>query len=91
MNGTGGPTPGYVTIGTTEEEVDFAELGTQGYVILQNLDSTNFVEWGFATGVYGGQIEPNEIAGPWRMKDGTSLFLKADTAACKMLILGFED
>jgi hypothetical protein len=85
----GGPTPGYVTIGTTEEEVAFGELSTKGWVMLQNLDATNYVQWGFSTGVYGGRMRAGESAGPFRM-DATSIFLRANVAACKVLIKGYE-
>lgn len=85
----GGPTPGYVTIGTSEEEVAFGELGTKGWVVMQNLDATNFVEWGFSTGVYGGRMRAGETAGPFRMNT-TSVFLRANVAACKVLIKGYE-
>lgn len=86
---SGGPTPGYVTIATSEESQAFSELSTLGWLEMQNLDNTNFVEWGFATGVYGGKLEPGEQA-LFRLKPSTTLYLKADTAACKMLINGFE-
>lgn len=85
----GGPTPGYVTIGTTEEEVAFGELSSKGWVMMQNLDPTNYVQWGFSTGVYGGRMRAGEPAGPFRM-DATSIFLRANTAACKVLIKGYE-
>jgi hypothetical protein len=90
MTGTGGPTPGYVTIGTTEEQVQFTELGTEGWLVLQNLDATNYVRWGFATGVYGGRVEAGEVA-LFRLNPAASIFMIADTAAVKMLVLGFED
>lgn len=86
----GGPTPGYVTIGTSEESEGFSELSTDGWVFMQNLDSTNYVQWGFATGAYGGRLEAGEIA-MFRLEPTTTLYLKADTAACKMLIFGMED
>lgn len=85
----GGPTPGYLTIGTTVEEVAFSELSTKGWVVMQNLDPTNYVEWGFASGVYGGRMRAGEIAGPFRMNN-TSIFLRANVAACKVLIKGYE-
>jgi hypothetical protein len=87
----GGPTPGYMTIGTSEESTTFPELGTLGWLVMKNLSAANFVEWGFSTGVYGGRMEPNETAGPFRLNPGAELFLKADTAACKCLIYAFED
>jgi hypothetical protein len=86
----GGPTPGYVTIGTTEESVAFSELGTVGYVALKNLSTANYVRWGFSTGVYGGRLEPNEVA-QFRLNPGTTLYLIANTAVCKCLVYGLED
>ncbi len=86
----GGPTPGYLTIGTSEESEAFSELATVGWVILHNLDDTNFVEWGFATGAYGGRLEAGEKA-LFRLNPSTTLYLKANTAACKVLVNAFED
>lgn len=87
---SGGPTPGYATIGTTEESETFGELSTLGWVRLKNLDITNYVEWGFSTGVYGGRLEPGEPA-LFRLNPGTTLYLKANTAACKVRIDALED
>lgn len=87
----GGPTPGFVTIGTSEESQAFAELTTLGWVILHNLDDTNYVQWGFSTGFYGGRMEPGEKAGPFRLEPGTTIYLKSNTAACKVYIAAFED
>jgi hypothetical protein len=86
----GGPTPGMVEVGTVEEAQSFAELTTPGWTTMQNLDDTNFVEWGFSTGVYGGKLMPGETAGPLRLNVGTTLYLKADTAACKVVINALE-
>jgi len=86
----GGPTPGYVTIGTTEESFAFPELSTLGFLIMRNLDATNYVQWGFATGVYGGRMRAGEPAGPFRLEPGATLYLKANTAACKVLLYALE-
>jgi hypothetical protein len=87
----GGPTPGFLTIGTTEESVAFGELGTLGWVIMRNLDATNYVQWGFATTAYGGRMEAGETVGPFRLEPSTTLYLKANTAACQVLIYALED
>ena len=87
----GGPTPGYLTIGTSEETTDFPELTTLGWFVMKNLDATNYVEWGFSTGVYGGRMEAGETAGPFRLNPGADLFLKANTAACKCVLYAFQD
>lgn len=86
----GGPVPGYQTIGTSEETASFSELGTLGWLYMKNLDATNYIRWGFATGVYGGRLEPNEVA-LFRLNPGTTLYLIANTAACKCQIKAFED
>lgn len=86
----GGPTPGYLTIGTSEESEAFSELSTEGWVLLKNLDATNYVQWGFATTAYGGRLEPGEFA-LFRLEPSTTLYLKANTAACKVLVMGVED
>lgn len=86
----GGPTPGMLSIGTSEESEAFSELSTVGWVRLLNLDTVNYVEWGFATAVYGGRLEAGESA-LFRLNPSTTLYLKANTAACKVLIDAFED
>jgi hypothetical protein len=90
MTGSGGPTPGFITVGTSEESTAFPELTTEGWLLMQNLDETNYVQWGFSTGVYGGRMNAGETAGPFRMEPGLTLYLKANTAACKCQISGFE-
>jgi len=91
MTGTGGPTPGFFIVGLVEESTVFPELTTEGWLFMRNLDATNYVQWGFSTTVYGGRIRAGETAGPFRMEPGLTLFLKANTAACNVLIYGFED
>lgn len=86
----GGPTPGMVEIGIVEESQSFAELTTPGWVTIQNLDDTNFVEWGFSTGVYGGKLLAGDTAGPFRLNSAATLYLKADTASCRVVINALE-
>lgn len=90
QSNVGGPTPGMVEIGTAEESQSFAELTAPGWVTIQNLDTTNFVEWGFSTGVYGGKLLAGDTAGPFRLNSSATLFLKADTAACRVVINALE-
>ena len=89
QTGTGGPTPGVRTIGTTEVSETFTELTNEGWVILQNIDATNYVRWGFSTGVYGGRLRPGEYA-VFRLNPGTTIFLFANAEACKVVIYGIE-
>ncbi len=79
-------------IGTSEESItSFGDVTTEGWCYLRNMDATNYVQWGFATGVYGGRMEAGEPAGPFRMEPATSLFLKANTAACDVRVVVYED
>lgn len=89
QTGTGGGNPGTVSVGTTEESVTFGELGTEGWLCMKNLDPTNYVQWGFATTVYGGRISPGGFA-VFEMEPSLTIYLKANTAACLVQIKGFE-
>jgi hypothetical protein len=92
----GGGNPGEVTVPTTEITISFGTV-VPGLVLLYNLDTTNFVEWGTVTTVYDWDLLPrlsaNSKAHPHilRPKSGTSIFMRANTAPCKVLILGYND
>lgn len=86
----GGPAPGFWIVGTTEENTTFPDLTNEGLLYMINLDPTNFVDWGFSTGVYGGRMLAGESAGPFRVKPGATLYAKADTSACKIAVYCFE-
>ena len=67
MLGSGGPTPGYLTVATTPgTDVSLAQLvGPGGMAFLVNLDPTNFVTYGIHDAVTHefyplGEIQPNE-------------------------------
>jgi hypothetical protein len=90
----GGGNPGIIDVTTSEVTVSFGSV-TPGLIVLYNLDDTNFVEMGFATGVYPLQLPPrlatNSKAAPAVFtRQSGSLFLKADTATCKVLVLGYD-
>ena len=76
--------PGTVDVGTVEQTVDFGGI-VPGFVILKNLDDTNFVELGFSSGVYGIKLQPGSLA-LFELVAGTSVFVKADTADCAVQI-----
>lgn len=79
------------SIGTSEETITFTDIATNGWAFLQNQDTTNYVEWGFSTGVYGGRMRAQESAGPFRVNAGATLYLKANTAACRVRVVMYED
>lgn len=78
------------SIGTSEESITFTDISSNGYVILHNMDTSNYVEWGFATGVYGGRMIAKDTAGPFRLNSGATLYLRANTAACRVRICHYE-
>jgi hypothetical protein len=86
----GGPAPGYVTVGTTEETISTSEIGTLGWCFMQNLDATNYVRVGFSTGVYGIRLEAGEPA-LFRLNPGSTIYAIANTGNCKCLFKVFED
>lgn len=46
VSGQKGPVPGAFTVTTYGTDLDLAELTTPGLCRIQNLDETNYVEWG---------------------------------------------
>lgn len=46
VTGAKGPTPGAVSVSTAGTDIDFSELTQPALCRFQNLDATNFVEWG---------------------------------------------
>ena len=69
------------SVGTTEEALaQGADLGTPGYLLVINLDATNYVEVGSTTGVYDIKLLAGEFA-LYRHNSAT-VYAKANTAAC---------
>lgn len=67
MDGVKGPTPGSITVPVTGVSVSFSELTTPGFCRLQNLDETNYVEYGILDTLGSvfyplGELLPGEIA-----------------------------
>lgn len=85
---------GYVqSIGTSEEVVNFGDVALAGYAFLQNVDATNWVEYGPENAgamVSFGKLKPGEIA-VLRIKPGVVMRAKANAAAVKLDVRLFED
>jgi hypothetical protein len=79
------------SIGTSEESITFTDIATNGWAMFTNMDTTNYVEWGFSTGVYGGKMKAQESAGPFRVNPGATIYLKANTGACRVRVVMYED
>jgi len=86
-----GGNPGSVSIGTAEEDIAFGDV-TPGLVMMQNLDTTNFVKFGPKSAgsmVLCGKISPGKIA-YFELGAAVTLRMQADTAACLVLIKGLS-
>ena len=69
------------SVGTTEEELaQGADLGTPGYILIINHDTTNYVEVGSTTGVYDIKLIAGDVA-LYRHNSAT-VYAKANTGAC---------
>lgn len=74
---------GTIDVGTTEETwTPPTDIGTAGILMVRNLDSTNFVSIGIATASYLVKVLATEVA--MFRPTGTTLYLKADTAAVRL-------
>ncbi len=77
---------GVVNIGTTEEAYTIkADVANKGSVSIENLDGTNYLEVGYATGNYPNRVRPATAALIQLAPGQTQLFLKANTAAVDVL------
>jgi hypothetical protein len=82
-----------VSVGTSEEDLTVGDISTLGWLTLQNLDATNYVQWGPKSGgamVAVGRLKPGEIA-HLRLEPGITLRWIANTGACKVLVKLLED
>lgn len=80
------------SVGTTEETAgpSFGDIGTEGVFVVYNLDTTNYVQVGFSTGVYGVRLAASSIPLIGTLEPNATLYLKANTAACKVRIVVYE-
>ena len=88
-----GPTPGTVNVGTSEEVISFAELTTLGLIQILNLDTTNFVQFGPESAgamVAAMRLKPGE-PNQFRLEPGVTYRAKADTAACNVQFMAFNN
>lgn len=87
-----GPNPGTVAVGTSEEDIAFGDV-TPAWVIIKNLDATNFVKYGPKSAgamVEFGRLYPG-MASLFYMAPGVTLRMVADTASCNVRIEGIPD
>lgn len=87
-----GASSGIVNVGTSEENLVFTDITTEGYLYLQNLDDTNYVTYGpDATGMVAfGRLNPGEVA-VMRVEPSITIVAQANTAAVNVMYLMLED
>lgn len=80
------------TVGTSSETLDTTAMTNEGWCIIRNLDSTNYVTVGpDSTGqVDFLRILAGEQAGPMRLEQGLVIKATADTASCVVEVLVLE-
>ena len=79
-------------IGTSEEQLDFGDVTTPGYVVFENLDSTNYIEIRPGTGVADlVRLNAGEVAVFRLAADATAPYAMANTAACNLRMLLLEN
>ena len=77
--------PGVVDVGTSEETIAFGDC-VPGWVEMENLDETNYVEVGFSTTVYGIRLVASGGRCLFYLNTSATVYVKANTAACKVRV-----
>jgi hypothetical protein len=80
-------------IGTSEEAIPAGDVATLGWVIIQNLDGANYVDYGPDSGgsmVGFGRLEAGETQA-FRLKPGITWKAQADTAPVKVKMVLLND
>jgi hypothetical protein len=72
------------TIGIVEESFAMVDVVDARYIFVQNLDATNPVQVGTASGAYSIKLFPGDFA--LFPPNATALFLKSAVAPCKVAI-----
>ena len=88
-----GKAGGVQEISTSEENLNSGDLTNVGWLLMKNLDDTNYVQWGqdnSSTMQTVGRMEAGEVA-LLRVEPGIGVRLKANTAAVDIEFHWFED
>jgi len=82
-----------VDVGLAESDMPVGSVVTNGWLLVINLDATNYVTWGPKNSgamVPCGRIKPNEHA-YFRVEPGVTLRWKANTATVKLQMVFLND
>lgn len=78
-------------IGTTEESLSVGpDVGAPYAVEIANIDSTNYVEFGFTSGTYVGRIPAGQSLLIPYIASGVTIYVKANTAAVSVVTTATE-
>lgn len=78
-------------IGTADETLDLGDVASLGYIVLENVDATNYIEIGYTSGTYFARLKAGEICA-FRAGSGlTAIHAKANTAACDLVYFLMSD
>lgn len=78
---------------SAEADVDLSPVTTNGFVFMQNTDSTNFIKFGPKSGgvmVELGRLKPGEVA-CFRLASGVTLRWVADTASVTVALWAWNN
>lgn len=78
-----------LTIGTTEEAITFTDFAGSPLVFLYNLSASNYVEWGL-TASYPGRLIVGDPPTSFRVNASSTIYLKANTAACEVRVVAYD-
>lgn len=90
---TVGASSGVITVGTAEEDLTPTDISTNGWLILHNLDNTNYVTYGPKSGgsmVAFGKLKPGEHVS-LRLAPTVIIRWQANTSAVKVYYQLLED
>lgn len=82
-----------VDVGTSEEDIATGDIGTLGWLFMQNLDTTNYVTWGPKSGgamVAVGRLKATEVAA-FRLSPGITLRMQANGGTVKIKFWILDD
>jgi hypothetical protein len=81
------------SVGTSEEALLMpTDIGTPGFAILKNLDPTNYISVQSAQGATACvELKPGEPALFRFARTATDPYVTANTAACRLAVILFED
>jgi len=82
----GGGGPGLVAISTGEhQQISFGDI-TPGFILMRNMDTGNYVNYGNVSGNLDFKLRPNKGPGLIELDSGGQLWMVANTSGCNVYI-----